>query len=104
MNASTYAHLARMQAQSGLSIAAFCRKRGVALSTFHYWRKRAAAHTAKDDFVEVRLGQSVEQNPLATAGTPIHLTFRGATLILADTVSEKSLRRVLVALRESLPC
>jgi hypothetical protein len=32
---------------SGLSLAAYCRARGVSVSTFHYWRRRRPARSTR---------------------------------------------------------
>jgi hypothetical protein len=101
MNAKTFARLHRAHARSGLSIAAFCRRQRVALSTFHYWRRRFPAPDAPSDFVELRLG---DQAALPIRTSPIRLELRGATLTLPENFSESSLRQVLAALRECLPC
>lgn len=100
MNAKTFNRLIRKQACSGLSIAAFCREQGIAVSTYHYWRKRSDASQARGGFVEVRIGEGAPM----PAARPIRLEFRGATLILPETFSVQSLRHCLEAVRESLPC
>jgi hypothetical protein len=88
------------QARSGLSIAAFCRERGIAASTFHYWRKRPASPEAEGEFVELHLDEGAP----AHSPSPIRLDYRGAALILPEGFSDRSLRRLLAALKESLPC
>jgi hypothetical protein len=99
VNANSFARLNRKHARSGLSIAAFCRKQGVALSTYHYWRRRGAA-PADGDFVELRLGEAAPTPP----ATPIRLELRGATLSLPENFSVQSLRRCLEAVRDCLSC
>lgn len=100
MNAKTFNRLSRKQARSGLSIAAFCRKQGVAISTYHYWRKRSHVSLAQGGFVEFHIGEEVTM----PAAGPIRLEFRGATLILPETFSVQSLRHCLEAVRVSIPC
>jgi hypothetical protein len=100
MNAKTFSRLLRAQARSGLSIAAFCRERGIAVSTFHYWRKRPASPEAEGEFVELRLDEGAS----AHSPVPIRLEYRGAALTLSEGFSGRSLRRLLAALQESLPC
>ena len=102
MNTRNFERLSRKQARSGLTIAAFCRKQGVALSTFHYWRHRKAA-PADGDFVELRLGQAAIATPTPPA-MPIRLEFRGATLTLPEQFSSQALCHCLEALRDCLPC
>lgn len=100
MNDKTFSRLLRAQARSGLSIAAFCRERRIAVSTFHYWRRRSASPKAEDGFVELHLAEGAPPDSPA----PIRLEYRGATLLLPEAFSDRSLRRLLAALAESLPC
>jgi hypothetical protein len=100
MNAKTFNRLSRKQAHSGLSSAAFCRTQGIAISTYHYCRKRFDASQARGGFVELRIGEAAP----VPAVSPIRLEFRGATLILPEAFSVQSLRHCLEAVRESLPC
>lgn len=100
MNARTFSRLLRAHARSGLSISAFCRERGVAVSTFHYWRKRSSTPKTEGEFVEVRL----DENAPAPSPGPIRLEYRGAAVSLPEGFSDRSLRRLLAALLESLPC
>jgi len=68
MNAKHFQQLERAHAQSGLSIASFCRKRGIALSTFHYWRRRFRAAEI-GNFVELRLrGKLLPRRPVLRGG------------------------------------
>ena len=101
MNAKTFARLQHAQLRSGLSATAFCRTQGIALSTFHYWRRRATAPKTQGEFVELSLSASAAP---ATPPEPIRLEFRGAMLTLPEGVSEASLRRLLTVLLERLPC
>jgi len=45
-SAGQWASLLAAQADSGMSIVAFCRERGVAVSTFHAWRRRLSGTRA----------------------------------------------------------
>ena len=59
-SAEQWAALIAAQAASGLSIAAFCRERGLAVSTFHAWRRRLSEaqylSSAERGFVRLRVG------------------------------------------------
>ena len=46
-SAEQWASLIAAQADSGLSIEAFCRERGLAVSSFHAWRRRLSAERAE---------------------------------------------------------
>jgi len=67
-SAEQWAALIAAQAASGVSIAAFCRERGLAVSTFHAWRRRLgeerAAYSTERGFVRLRVGDE----PIAEAG------------------------------------
>jgi hypothetical protein len=74
---------------SGLSRAAFCRARGVPMSTFLYWRRRLAA---KSPFVEVEL---VGAGAVSAA---VEITAPGGAVIrLTRDADEDLIRRVLRA-------
>ena len=68
-SAEQWAALIAAQATSGVSTAAFCRERGLAVSTFHAWRRRLseaqALSSAERGFVRLR----VEDGPAAAAGS-----------------------------------
>lgn len=112
MNAQTFARLHKAQVHSGTSIAAFCRKRGLALSSFHYWRRRYGSAPDGGGFVEVQLtepARAPQQQPslpaaLAALEPPIVLLYRGASLSLPVGFSPSALRQCLEILREALPC
>ena len=67
-SAEQWTALIAAQATSGVSTAAFCRERGLAVSTFHAWRRRLseaqALSSAERGFVRLR----VEDGPAAAAG------------------------------------
>ena len=113
MNAQTFARLHPAQVRSGISIAAFCRTRGLALSSYPYWRRRYRSTSAADGFIEVRLrdpSQSAQTQhaplptPPAVMETPIGLFYRGAHLSLPAGFSSSALRQCLEILKEVLPC
>ena len=110
MNAKSFAKLHQTQVRSGLSIAAFCRNRGVPLSSFHYWRRRHTSASAGDEFLEVQLTEPALAPPSSlpalpvSAQPPIGLLYRGASLSLPVGFSQTTLRQCLEVLRETLPC
>ena len=113
MNAKTFARLHQAQVRSGISIAAFCRKRGLALSSFHYWRRRYGGTPATHGFVEVQLNapshpalalHSSLQTPPAVVEPPIGLLYRGANISLPVGFSPSALRQCIEVLKEVLPC
>jgi hypothetical protein len=104
MNAQTFARLHTAQLRSGLSIAAFCRKRGLALSSYHYWRRRFGGPAAPGGFVEVHLAEPALPVHPAASERPLTLDFRGARLSLPAGFSSTSLRQCLEVLQEALPC
>ena len=67
-SAEQWASLIAAQAASGLSIATFCRERGLAVSSFHAWRRRLveaqAVSPAERGFVRLR----VQDEPTDEAG------------------------------------
>lgn len=107
MNAQTFARLHQAQVRSGLSIAAFCRTRGLALSSFHYWRRRYDSTPSPDGFVEVQLSEPSHPEfptPPAVGAASIGLLYRGAHLSLPMGFSPSALRQCLEVLKETLPC
>ena len=112
MNAQTFARLHKAQVRSNISIAAFCRKRGLALSSYHYWRRRYGSASRTDGFVEVQFTAPSHLSPLspvlpkspAVVEQPIGLLFRGANLSLPAHFSPSALRLCIEVLRETLPC
>ena len=76
-SAEQWASLIAAQADSGMSIVAFCRGRGMAVSTFHAWRRRLsgtrAASSATCGFVRLRSGDEPPADAVASGsrgGTP----------------------------------
>ena len=89
--------------ESGLSVAAFCKKEGISEAAFYYWRKKLAGGGSKPNrqvppaFIEVALPQS---NPAA-----LELALSsGNTLRISSTADSTTLIKVLSALREAGLC
>ena len=55
------------QISSGLSVAAFCRREGVALSTFHWWKRKLSASGRRDALASV---DWVEAQPMTPPSFP----------------------------------
>ena len=78
---------------AGTGQAEFCRRRGLALSTFQYWRRRTA-QARRDRFAEVEI-----------VGAPATAAVHGVELVLAGGVvarigpgsEEETIRRLLRA-------
>src|SRR5690606_40225312 len=102
MNAQTFARLHQAQIRSGISITAFCRKRGLALSSFHYWRRWYGSNPTADGFVEVQLTEPPQPalpTPSEVVEMPIALFYRGAHLSLCPGFSPSALRKCLEVLK-----
>jgi transposase-like protein len=85
------------QEQSGQSIAAFCRARGVRESLYYYWKKRWQ-EAAMPQFVEVELGETNRERVPARQGlgTMIEVRLRnGRSLMVAPEFDANHLREVL---------
>lgn len=109
MNAQSFAKLQKAQSQSGLSISAFCRRRRIALSSYHYWRRRHGKNPTPEGFVELHLTEPKAFFPptppaIKEVEAPIHLNYRGASLTLPAGFSSSALSRCLEVLAETLPC
>lgn len=95
-------HLISEQAQSGQSVAAFCRDRGLG-TQFFYWKKRLQEGVAPQ-FVEVELGKaSVEPRVQggAALGTTIEVRLRNGRSLIVGPSFEANHLRALLALVES---
>ena len=89
--------------ESGLSIAAFCKKEGISEASYYYWRKKLPATDPKSNrkappaFIEVALPQS--------NATVLELVLSsGNTLIINPGADDKMLSNVLSALKQADLC
>ena len=55
LSAEAWKAMVREQAQSGQTVVAFCRKRRLAPSTFHYYRRRLREETDGKGFRQLRI-------------------------------------------------
>ena len=60
------------QTQSGQTVAAFCRARGLCAGHFYWWRKRLSEAEAQT-FVEMKVISGTLQPPAAGAGIEVRL-------------------------------
>jgi hypothetical protein len=65
--AARWRGLLARQSSSGLSVTAFCRREGVALSTFHWWRRKLAGPDRRGALASV---DWVEAQPLTVPSPP----------------------------------
>ena len=90
-----WADLIRQQAQSGLSVSAFCRERGVSDQSFYNWRKRFS-ESEPVRFALVEAGMPVAKDK---ASIELVLT-SGDRLRIGPGADAATLRTVLSVLRE----
>ena len=87
------------QSQSGQTVAAFCRERGLRDSLFYDWKRRLREGEAAK-FVEVRVKEPVER-PHLTPGTGRAIEIRlhkGRSLLVEPGFDAHHLRALLAAL------
>jgi transposase-like protein len=97
--ATRWRGLVSEQVESGKSVAAFCRERGVPASQLFSWKKRfRQAESAK--FIEAAVVPAMENTPLAaTRGRTIEVRLRGdRTLIIEPGFDARHLRALLTVL------
>jgi transposase-like protein len=85
------------QEESGQSVAAFCRARGLSESLFYYWKKRLR-EAATPPFVEVQVAepQLGPRHCRCAAGAKIEVRLRnGRSLIVAPEFDASHLRALL---------
>lgn len=89
--------------ESGLSIAAFCRKEGISQAAYYYWRRKLAGGVLKSkeksspEFLEVVLP--------GNNGVALELVLSsGNTLRINSGADSKILSQVLAALRQAELC
>jgi transposase-like protein len=85
------------QEQSGQSVAAFCRTRGLRESLFYYWKKRLQ-EAARPQFVEVQVAKPdlSQRHSRAALGPTIEVRLRnGRSLMVAPEFDANHLRALL---------
>ena len=82
------------QEESGLSVPAFCREKGVCAGSFYHWRRRLRT---VDEPVRFAL---VETKPAPESAAPLELIFAsGERLRISRGVDAATLQLVMAALR-----
>ena len=82
------------QEESGLSVPAFCREKGVCAGSFYHWRRRLRT---VDEPVRFAL---VETKPVPDCAAPLELIFTsGERLRISAGVDAVTLQLVMAALR-----
>lgn len=90
-----WAELIRQQAQSRLSVSAFCRENRVSGQSFYNWRKKLA------ESKPVRFALVEANAPITAEATPVELILAsGDRLCIAPGADAATLRTVLSVLRE----
>lgn len=60
-SAEQWKTLIQQHSQSGLSLAGFCRKKNLSVSSFHHWRRKLRPEPEKPGFVEIEPQPAIEQ-------------------------------------------
>jgi transposase-like protein len=82
------------QQESGLSVPAFCREKGVCAGSFYHWRRRLRTVDEPAGFA------LVETKPAQDSAAPLELIFTsGECLRISGGVDAATLQMVLAALR-----
>jgi transposase-like protein len=93
-----WAELMRQQAQSGLSVNAFCRRHGVSNQSFYSWRKRLSSKIADEP---VRFALVETEAPIRKGISALELLLAsGDRLRISAGTDAATLRTVLQVLRE----
>jgi hypothetical protein len=89
------------QSASGLEIAAFCRQRSIATSSFYCWRRKLAEpeQQANGAFLPVRLGKRVR---MARSGSSLEVRLRGGRGVAVPDSFDRDLLVELIDVLEGL--
>jgi hypothetical protein len=90
------------QEQSGKSVSAFCRERGVPASQMFYWKRRLQ-ESASAGFVQLTVGSASKSEQVATHRSGIEVRLIGGRSILIEPGFDASHLRALLAVLESRP-
>jgi hypothetical protein len=88
------------QEQSGQSVSAFCRERGLPLSRFFFWKKRLR-EAATSQFVEVQVAKP-NREPAPVRDTTIEVRLGNGRSLVVGPEFDASHLRALLAVVESL--
>jgi hypothetical protein len=90
------------QGQSGQSVSAFCRERGLPISRFFFWKKRLR-EAATSQFVEVQVAKTNrEPAPGAALETSIEVRLGNGRSLVVGPHFDPSHLRALLAVVESV--
>lgn len=97
-----WTRIIREQQASGLTIAAFCAERGVAVSSFYPWRRRlrGAGEAGTAVFVEARVGGADDQREGGAGKIVIGLA-HGRRIVVDPGLDRRLLLDVIEALESS---
>jgi transposase-like protein len=95
--ASKWSDLISEQSQSGQTVEAFCRERGLTTSQFYTWRKRLRGSAAQQ-FLEVQVARAAARpSPVNRGGIEIRLA-EGRCVLVEPGFDPNHLRAVMAAL------
>lgn len=88
------------QLESGKSVAAFCRERGVPASQLFLWKRRLREAGAAGQFVEVAVNRAVETG---AGGSGIEVRLNGGRSLFVEPGFDADHLRALLAVLETRP-
>jgi len=91
--------------RSGLSVRAFCARKGIGEGSFYFWRRsldKLKAHVtgSRPEFVRVKIHES----PLPTADSPIEIQVSDNRVIRVRPGCDRQLLADVLAVLEGKPC
>ncbi|MBK7930885.1 MAG: transposase [Bryobacterales bacterium] len=93
---SRWIRLIAEQGESGETVGAFCRDRGLTTSQFYTWRKRLGGSVA-ERFLEVQVAKAARQAPLQRGAIAVRLG-EGCCVLVEPGFDADHLRAVVAAL------
>jgi transposase-like protein len=90
------------QQTGGSSVAAFCRQRGLAPSSFFAWKRKLGAAPQAPAFVEARIADASTRSRAWSAGM-IEVRLRGGRRVRVSRGFDRDLLGALVAALEAIP-
>ncbi len=94
---SRWSGLISEQSESGQSVEAFCRERGLTTSQFYTWRKRLRG-SAGEQFLEVQVAKPAARPALSKRGTIEIRLAEGRCVLVEPGFDPDHLRAVVAAL------
>ena len=90
------------QEQSGRTVAAFCRERGIPASQIFAWKRRKREQ-ARSAFVQLKVAPVDEQEQIAARRSGIEVRLVGGRSLVVEPGFDASHLRALLAVLENLP-